>query len=474
MKTIKYLVMGVLLAGFSATANAQEEELNAALQGIKSKAPNIAELAKTAYKKNKKDAAALIKVARAFYEQKDTANAILFANYANEAGKPKYQYAPAYLLLGDIEATYGTDGGKAAGFYNQAITFDPKNPEGYKKWAMVYRKISPSQAAKKLQDMKANCPNEDVDGFTGHMYMLVNDEKNAYESYKKADISKLDKAYLNEYVRASYFTGHFEDALKAAEAGLKLEPRNPTFNRLAMFSNYELKNYDAAKAYIHKYFNETDSAKFSEYDHFYTALIYQALEDKENMYAQYDKALELVNDSSMIKRHAILKSVSDSYLKDQQFENAIKYYQDYLACKPDLNSDDHEGLAKIYSKYADADEARKAELIAKAVEAYHVMGEKFPIQKIYAAYQCATMNNKLDKTGEKGLAKPEYQKVVELLEGKADRDNSENTMLKYSYHYLMSNAFLYGKNKALAKEYANKILTIDPDYAPAQQIRDLK
>ena len=474
MKTIKYLVMGVLLAGFSATANAQEAELQAALDGIKSKAPNVADLTKTAYKKNKKDADALMKIARAYYEQKDTAGAILFCNYANEAGKPKYQYAPAYLLLGDIEASFGNDGGKAAGYYNQAINFDPKNPEGYKKWAMVYRKISPSQAAKKLQDMKANCPNEDVDGFTGHMYMLVNDEKNAYESYKKADISKLDKAYLNEYVRASYFTGHFEDALKAAEAGLKLEPRNPTFNRLAMFSNYELKNYDAAKAYIHKYFNETDSAKFSEYDHFYTALIYQALEDKENMYAQYDKALELVNDSSMIKRHAILKSVSDSYLKDQQFENAIKYYQDYLACKPDLNSDDHEGLAKIYSKYADADEARKAELIAKAVEAYHVMGEKFPIQKIYAAYQCATMNNKLDKTGEKGLAKPEYQKVVELLEGKADRDNSENTMLKYSYHYLMSNAFLYGKNKALAKEYANKILAIDPDYAPALQIRDLK
>ena len=176
----------------------------------------------------------------------------------------------------------------------------------------------------------------------------------------------------------------------------------------------------------------------------------------------------------MIKRHAILKSVADSYLKDQAFDNAIKYYQDYLACKPELNSDDQEGLARIYSKYADADESRKAELISKAIEAYKAMGEKFPIQKIYAAYQCATMNNKLDKTGEKGLAKPDYQKVVELLEGKADRDNSENTMLKYSYHYLMSNAFLYGKNKPLAKEYANKILAIDPEYAPAQQIRDLK
>ena len=474
MKTIKYLVMGVLLAGFSATANAQEVELQAAIDAIKSKAPNVAELAKTAYKKNKKNAEALMKVARAYYEQKDTAGANLFANYANEAGKPKNAYAPAFMMLGDVEAAYGTDGGKAAGYYNQAIHFDPTNPEGYKKWALVYRKISPNQAAAKLQEMKRNCPNEDIDAAIAHIYMLAGDEKQAYENYAKADVNKLDKGNLNEFVRASYFTGHFEDALKAAEAGLKIEPRNPTFNRLAMFSNYELKKYDDAKAYIHKYFNETDSAKFSEYDHFYTALIYQALEDLENMYVHYDKALELVNDSSMIKRHAILKSVSDSYLKDQQFDNAIKYYNDYLACKPELNSDDMEGLAKIYSKYADADEARKPELVGKAIEAYRAMADKFPVQSIYAAYQCATMNNKLDKTGEKGLAKPDYQKVVDLLANKADRDNSENTMLKYSYHYLMSNAFLYGKNKALAKEYADKILAIDPEYAPALQIKDLK
>ena len=206
MKTIKYLVMGVLLAGFSATANAQELELQAAIDAIKSKAPNVADLAKTAYKKNKKDADALMKIARAYYAQKDTAGAILFCNYANEAGKPKYQYAPAYLLLGDIEASYGNDGGKAAGYYNQAINFDPRNPEGYKKWAMVYRKISPSQAAKKLQDMKAMCPNEDVDAITAHIYMLAGDEKQAYENYAKSDVSKLDKSYLNEFVRASYFT----------------------------------------------------------------------------------------------------------------------------------------------------------------------------------------------------------------------------------------------------------------------------
>ena len=473
MKAIKYLIMGVMLAGFSTTANAQQEELNAALSAIKSKAPNAADLAKAAYKKNKKDPEALMKIARAYFEQKDTAGTNQFARYANEAAKPKYQYAPAYLLLGDVEAAFGTDGGKAAGYYNQAITFDPKNPEGYKKWAMVYRKISPKQAAQKLQDMKAQCPNEDIDAITAHIYMLAGDEKQAYENYMKADINKLDKGNLNEFVRCSYFTGHFEDALRAAEAGIKLEPRNPTFNRLAMFSNYELKNYEAAKGYINKYFNETDSAKFSEYDHFYTALIYQALDDKANMYEQYDKALELVNDSSMIKRWDIQKAVSDSYLKDQQFEKAIKYYNDMIASKPNSNFDDMEGLANIYSKWGETVPAKKNEYVNKAVQIYREAGAKYPIQQVYATYMAASTLNKLDDNMKQSLAKNDYLKVIDLLANKADRTKGDNTMLKTAYHYMMFNSYI-SKNVPGAKEYAEKILAIDPEYKPALEIQNLK
>ena len=465
--------MGALLTGFSATANAQEAELNAALDGIKSQAPNVAKLAEVAFKKNKKNPEAILKIAQAFYAQKDTANARKYANLSNEAGKPKYQFAPAYLLLGDIEASYGTDGGKAASYYNQAITFNPKNPEGYKKWAMVYRKISPTQAAKKLEEMKVQCPDEDIDAFKGHIFMLANDEKQAYENYVKADINKLDKLGLNEFVRCSYFTGHFADAVRAAEAGIKLEPRNPTFNRIAMFANYELKNYDAAKSYIHKYFYETDSAKVSEYDHFYTALIYQALEDKANMYAHYDKALELVNDQSMIKRWAILKSVSDSYLKEKEFENAIKYYEQYLACKPNLNFDDEEGMADIYSKYGDSDPAKKKEMTNKAIEIFGTLAEKYPVQVVYATFMRAGLNNKLDDNMKNNLAKADYQKVVDLLANKADRTKGEDTMLKTSYHYLMYNAFL-NKNTAGAKEIAEKILVIDPEYKSALEILKLK
>ena len=67
MKAIKYLLMGVLMAGFSTTANAQEEELQAALSAIKAKSGNVADAAKTAYKKKNKNPEALIKIARAYF-----------------------------------------------------------------------------------------------------------------------------------------------------------------------------------------------------------------------------------------------------------------------------------------------------------------------------------------------------------------------------------------------------------------------
>ena len=47
-------------------------------------------------------------------------------------------------------------------------------------------------------------------------------------------------------------------------------------------------------------------------------------------------------------------------------------------------------------------------------------------------------------------------------------------MLTTAWHYLMAYNFLVKNDKATAKEFAAKILEINPDYAPAQQIRDIK
>jgi len=445
-------------------------DIDAVKKIISSKPADLDKQMKPFYKENKKNAANLVAFGRAFFEAKDTANAKVYANYALVASKNKC--APAYILLGDIEAL-ADNGGAAAAQYDQAVYADPKNYEAYYKYALVYRKIDPQGAARKLDELKANCPEISIEAIKGHIFMLADDRKSAYNEFKKVPVNQIDPDYLNEFARASYFGGHFDDALAACEEGLKHKPGNPAFTRLAMFSNYELKNYDAAKAYLQKYFHELDSVKFSEYDHYYAALIHDKLGDKANALESYQKALDLVDEQSFIKRWTILKTMSDSHLKDSEFDKALHYYQEFLNTKPEVKVDDYEGLAGIYTKYAENDETKKFEMLNKAADVYTQIGEKFPIQQAYASYKRAEIINKTDKDMAGRLAKPDYQKVVELLGDKADRTKGENTMLKYSLHYLMFGSYL-DKNIPGAKEYAEKILTIDPEYKPALEIQNLK
>ena len=473
MKAIKYLMLGALTIGFSTSVMAQDgtaADIDAVKKIISSKPADLDKQMKPFYKENKKNAANLVAFGRAFFEAKDTANAKVYANYALVASKNKC--APAYILLGDIEAL-ADNGGAAAAQYDQAVYADPKNYEAYYKYALVYRKIDPQGAARKLDDLKANCPEISIEAIKGHIFMLADDRKSAYNEFKKVPVNQIDPDYLNEFARASYFGGHFDDALAACEEGLKHKPGNPAFTRLAMFSNYELKNYDAAKAYLQKYFHELDSVKFSEYDHYYAALIHDKLGDKAKALESYQKALDLVDEQSFIKRWTILKTMSDSHLKDSEFDKALQYYQEFLNTKPEVKVDDYEGLAGIYTKYAENDETKKIEMLNKAADVYTQIGEKFPIQQAYASYKRAELINKTDKDMAGRLAKPDYQKVVDLLGDKADRTKGENTMLKYSLHYLMFGSYL-DKNIPGAKEYAEKILTIDPEYKPALEIQNLK
>lgn len=473
MKAIKYLMMGALTLGFSAPVMAQDgskADIDAVKRIISSKPADLDKQMKPYYKENRKNADNLVAFGRAFFEAKDTANAKVYANYALQASKSKC--APAYILLGDIEAL-ADNGGGAAQLYDQAVYADPKNYEAYYKYALVYRKIDPKGAAAKLDALKEARPDISIEAIKGHIFMLADDRKSAYAEFKKVPVSQIDPDYLNEFARASYFGGHFEDALAACEEGLKHKPGNPAFTRLAMFSNYELKNYDAAKGYLHKYFHELDSVKFSEYDHYYAALIHDKLGDKANALDSYQKALELVDEKSFIKRWTILKTMSDSHLKDSEFDKAIQYYQEYLSTKPETKVDDYEGLAGIFTKYAESDEARKTELLGKAADVYSQIAEKFPVQKAYATYKRAELINKTDKDMAGRLAKADYQQVIDLLWSKADRSRSENTMLKYGLHYLMFASYL-DKNIPGAKEFAEKILTIDPEYKPALEIQNLK
>ena len=452
MKTIKYLVMGVLLAGFSTTAMAQEAELNAALQAIKNNAADKADVVKTAQKKNKKNADALVAIGRAFYEAQDTAQARTFALLADEAAKHKC--APAFILLGDIEA-FANEGGKAAGYYNQATYTDPKDPAGYYKYALVYRKISPKGAVQKLADLKAQRPDIEVDALSGHIYYLSNEFEKAREAYGKVPVGRMEKNDIVEYAMASYFLGKHSEGLERVKAGLAKEPRNAAMNRLAMFFNTELGNFDDAVKFGDALFNQSDSAKFSYLDYAYLGNAFNGLKQADKAIEQYNLALQSEFDNKA-KRAGVVKQLSDAYAEKEDYINAIERYKEYLEGIEKATATDMAALGSLY----DGVYAGLAEKYENAVE--------------YANFMRARVNAQMDPDSKQGLAKPYYDKLIELIAPKAEKDASDKARLVEAYRYNIAYYFIVKEDKAQAKEFANKLIAIDPDNEVAKQILGVK
>ena len=120
MKTIKYLVAGLLLASLSVPAMAQTSQadidaITKVIVDAKGDAVATKDQVKDFKKAHKKDAVALAALGRAFLEAK---NYQMAEEIANLAIKANGKSAEGYILLGDI-ASAQDDGGKAAGFYEQ-------------------------------------------------------------------------------------------------------------------------------------------------------------------------------------------------------------------------------------------------------------------------------------------------------------------------------------------------------------------
>ena len=473
MKAIKYLFATALLVGFTTAAQAQDgskNDVNAVKQIISSKPADIDKQLKPFYKANKKNTENLVAFGREFLAVKDTAHAREYANYALQASKNKC--APAFLLLGDIEAI-SDNGGGAAAQYEQAIYVDPKNPEAYYKYANVYRKISPSGAVAKLNELREQRPDIAVDALAGRIYYMSNEFDKALEAYDKADRSKMEERDLSDYAMSAFFKQDYQKALDVAKFGLTKNPRHAAFNRLAFFNSTELKKFDDALMYADALFNKSDSAKFSYYDYTYYGNALIGAKQPEKAIEMYELALKQEDLDNKAKRAGVVKQLSDAYRDKEDYINAIKHYKDYLSNMEKPTANDLAALAGLHMQHGSTLSAEaQAEAFRNADAAYADLAEKYENAVEYATFMRARVNGQMDPDQSKGLAKPYYEKLVELIGPKAELDNTDKARLKESYHYLISYYFIQKNDKETAKQYAQKMLVIDPENDIAKQVLD--
>jgi tetratricopeptide (TPR) repeat protein len=280
---------------------------------------------------------------------------------------------------------------------------------------------------------------------------------------------------ITDYAMAAFFKQKNQKALEIAKFGLSKKPRSAAFNRLAFFNSTDLKKFDDALMYADALFNRSDSAKFSYYDYTYYGNAYNGAKMSDKAIEMYQKALQMEDMDNKDKRAGVIKQLSDAYLEKEDFPNAIKHYQDYLSNIEKPSANDLAGLASLHMQHGSSLSANEQiEAYQRADAAYADLANKYENAIEYATFMRARVNSQMDPDQSKGLALPYYQKLADIIGPKAEKDNTDKARVNESYRYLIAYYLIQKDDKATAKQYAQKLIELDPESEIAKQVLDMQ
>jgi len=381
-------------------------------------------------------------------------------------------------LAGDI-ALAKNDREQADYYYGRAIYFDPRDTTGYMHYMRMHQKTEPQLAVTKLQQLGRYRPDIGVDRLVAHVWYSGNKVKESLAAYDSVAIDSLSRDELVAYAMSAYLMKDFRKSLNVVAQGRRQWPGDLIFTRLAMYNHTELKEYDEALEAAWKFFHpqpstlHAPSVTYTYLDYIYYGYVHNGLGKYELGIEQFNKALQLEGGD----RTDVLLAISKAYQNIGRYEQAVSYYQQYMA---KLNREEvsayvvyelgrlyyawgtakdttnHEGADSLEHKMTGAQAPSPASLAAlkKADETFAEVARMRPDSYLGVYWQART-NVALDPETEKGLAKPYYQQVIEMTREKG------GSQLLEAYKYL---AYYYyvKKDKLSAQQYIDKILDVNP------------
>jgi tetratricopeptide (TPR) repeat protein len=322
----------------------------------------------------------------------------------------------------------------------------------------------------KLEELRNEVPSYPVDRLIGHISYSQQRYATAIEAFSKVSTSELTRMDFIEYARALQLARKYDESQKVVVAGLAKEPLNATLNRFAMMNCNDLKQYSEALKYAEVLFTKVDkdSVKLSDLDYQNYGKALYGNEQFEEAIAKYKEALAQPGEDKSL--HADLyKGISDSYKSLKDYPNAIESYQSYLNAKEDADATDQAGLGLLQNSYARSLEGEaRAEAFAKADKMWEELAVKFPDAEEYALWQRGRLMAQQD-TDLTGLAKANFERLIELVTAHEEVDATDKTRLFDAYSYLMRYNVKQKNNKA-AYENSKKLLELQPDDAEIKKV----
>jgi tetratricopeptide (TPR) repeat protein len=366
------------------------------------------------------------------------------------------------ILLGDAY-TLQNQGGSAVTAYENAAAMDPNNGKPYYRIGVIYARPNPEESQKNFEKAVAADPEFTYayDELIDIYYQKKQADKaiDAAEKFMKLSSDpeknkeKLALIYVmkGDYAKANQI---FKEVITTKE------------NVRPIIWRFYIKSLQATKTSA----DSAESVKVSELfltkakpedilvtDFVYLAELYSALHQDSLGNIQLEKALQL--DPKNVEAAQVL---AETHYKNKKYPEAISAYKRLAQIKTKPSPSDQLNMARAYTAL---------EQYAQADTLYTALVQDYPTN-VPVTILAAVVKANLDPSSEQGLAKPLYEKYLELTNTSPDKYKPGRLMAnKYLGYYYT--AIQIDVKKALT--YWEEALKIDPsDEASRTAIDEIK
>ena len=421
---------------------------------------------KMAQKVDKKNAAVYAAIARAYYEADPVAYAKELGKNIEKARKTDKQDPTVYILEGDMKAAEKDYGG-AAGQYELAFTFDPKNEEAYVKYANTYFHVNPQMATAKLEELLTKTPNSALaQRELAEKYYELDLGSQAAEQYGKY-IQNPNHFKQDEirYVQLLFFGGKYDqsfDLAKSIRAAMPAGDKDHFYMcRMQLYNKVALEQWAEAEAFGAELFGlNIPGTEYTSKDFVDYATALKNVGKTAESVAEYEKAVAY-NPNNI----DLIRDLVDVYEQNENYAKAAEYYQK-IVDSPECKANDLYLMSTKYFNVAATtqDEALKASSLEGARKYAALANEKVP-GNYRIVQQQAKVENLAGNTAE---AVKFYNATIAILDAK------ENAKVKYKDTYIgiyanLARIAFEADDKAGARDIYMKWLEVDPENAALRE-----
>ena len=336
----------------------------------------------------------------------------------------------ALLLYGDIY-TELNNGTLAADYYNRALDLDKASARAIVSKGRLYKRSTNYEgAAREFENAISIEPSyAPAHRELGEAYIKLGKLNQAKEEYKKyLEISKNNCSARIRYATFLFISKSFNEALtELNQVQQRCDSNNLTMLRIQSYCYYETKDTVNGLNTIRRLFQLVKPEKRTSKDLEYYGKFLIAT-DRDSMILlgieQLQKSISL--DPS---RTDLLTEMATAWSRLKQYPNAIRLLTQKIAINKDVKVQEHLYLGQAYyfnKQFVEADSA-----VMKA----NLMSPNWAKAWLYRA----KVNAHIDSTSEAGLAKPFYEKYIEVVlpdSSKPDFAAKYNNGLIEAYGYL--------------------------------------